>query len=155
MLKKLLLCLVVFGVSVCSAQTSSVNGEWRGVWTSPSGFVYTADLTLNTGPACKTCTATGDGSIQGQIVWTLRKVAANASADYAAKVGLTSTEFVRGEMRGDAFLVFNGYRKDDPSGIIGLDRYRLALSDDGKVIGGITYDNGPWTGQFFVVRVLP
>jgi hypothetical protein len=155
MRKKLLLCLVLLTVTVCSAQTASVAGEWRGIWTSPSGFVFTADLTLSTGPGCNTCAAAGDGSIQGQIVWTLRKVAANASPDYAAKVGLTGTEFVKGEMKGDGFLVFNGYRKDDPSNIIGLDRYRLALSDDGKVIGGITYDNGPWTGQFVAVRAQP
>jgi hypothetical protein len=148
----LLLCLLVLSALVCRAQTGSVAGEWRGVWTSPAGYIYSAEITLSTGPGCTTCTATGDGSIQGQIVWTLRKAAANASAALQANVGGTGTEFVRGEMKGDGFFVLAGYRKDDPKNIIGLDEYRLALADNGMVIGGITRDNGPWTGQLIAMR---
>jgi hypothetical protein len=132
-----------------------VAGQWRGVWTDPSGFVYSAEITLSTGPGCKTCAATGDGSIQGQIVWTLRKAGTNAPAGYAQSVGLTGTEFVRGEMKGDGFFVLAGYQKDDPHNIIGLDQYRLALADNGNVIGGITRDNGPWTGQLIAMRAQP
>jgi sugar/nucleoside kinase (ribokinase family) len=150
--KILLLCLAVLSTLVCRAQTGSVAGEWRGVWTEPSGFVFTADITLSTGPSCTMCAAVGDGSIQGQIVWTLRKTGANASAAYQASVGQTGTEFVRGEMKGDGFFVLAGYRKDDPHNIIGLDQYRLALGDNGLVIGGITRDNGPWTGQLIAMR---
>jgi hypothetical protein len=155
MRKRLLLCLLVFSALACRAQTGSVAGEWRGVWTSPSGYVYSADITLNTGPSCTTCAASGDGSIQGQIVWTLRKPGTNASAGLAASVGLTATEFVKGEMKGEGFFVLAGYQKDDPHNIIGLDRYRLAVAENGLVIGGITRDNGPWTGQLFATRVQP
>lgn len=153
MRKRLLLfSLLVFGALACRAQTASIAGEWSGVWTSPSGFVYSAQITLSTGPGCKMCAAIGDGSIQGQIVWTLRKVGTNASASYAGSEGLTATEYVRGEMKGDGFFVLEGYRKDDPHNIIGLDRYRLALAENDNVIGGITRNNGPWTGQLIAVR---
>ena len=151
----LALCLVVLGAVVCRAQSGSVAGEWRGVWTSPSGYVYSAEITLSAGPGCKVCAAVGDGSIQGQIVWTLRKTGTNASAAYQASVGLTGAEFVRGEMKDDGFFVLTGYRKDDPHDIIGLDEYRLALADNGLVIGGITRENGPWTGQLIAMRVQP
>ncbi len=151
----LLVCLAVFGALVCRAQAGSVSGEWHGVWTDPSGFVYSAEITLNVGPGCRTCAAMGDGSIQGQIVWTLRKAGTNAPAGYTASVGLTATEFVKGEMKGDGFFVLAGYQKDDPHNIIGLDRYRLALADNGQVIGGITLDNGPWTGQLIAMRTQP
>ena len=149
----LLFLLVVLSALVCRAQTGSVTGDWRGVWTDPSGFVFSAEITLSTVPACKTCAVVGDGSIEGQIVWTLRKVSANASDTYAASVGLTGTEFVRGEMKGDGFFVLTGYRKDDPHTIIGLDQYRLALADNGLVIGGITRNGGAWTGQLIAMRV--
>ncbi len=156
MRKRLLLfCLMIFGALVCRAQAGTVAGEWHGVWTDPSGFVDSAVITLSMGPGCKTCAATGDGSIQGQIVWTLRKAGTNAPAGYAASVGLTGTEYVRGEMRGDGFFVLAGYRKDDPHNIIGLDEYRLALSDNGLVFGGITRDGGAWTGQLIATRAEP
>jgi hypothetical protein len=151
----LLLGFVLFSGLACSAQTGSVTGAWRGIFTDPAGFVYTAEMTLETGPGCKTCAVVGDGSIRGKIVWTLRKAGSGAPPEYAARVGMTATEFVKGEMKGNQLLVMNGYSKDDPNQIIGIDQYRLALSDNGKVIGGITLNNGPWTGQFIAVRSQP
>lgn len=151
----LLTCALLLGALYASAQTSGVAGEWRGIWTNPTGFVFTAELTLEAGAGCKTCATTGDGSIRGKIVWTLKKVGSNAPEEYAKKVGMTATEFVKGEMKGDGFFVLSGYEKDDPNGIIGIDKYRLAISDTGQVIGGITFNNGPWTGQFIAVRAQP
>ena len=148
----LLLGFVLFSGLACSAQTGSVTGAWRGIFTDPAGFVYTAEMTLETGPGCKTCAVVGDGSIRGKIVWMLRKTPANATPELAAKVGMTGTELVKGKRKGEGLLVLNGYQKDDPNNIIGLDQYRLAISDDGKVIGGITLNYGPWTGQLFAVR---
>jgi hypothetical protein len=46
----------------------------------------------------------------------------------------------------------NGYKKDDPNTIFSLDRYRLAVSDDGLIMGGITFNNGTWTGQLNALR---
>ncbi|MGD0547929.1 MAG: hypothetical protein ABR991_08910 [Terracidiphilus sp.] len=151
----LLVGALLLGCLVCSAQAGSVAGEWRGIWTDPSGYVFNATMTLESGTACKSCAAAGDGSIRGRIVWTLRKVPANASAELAAKVGLTATEFVKGERKGDGLLVLNGDDKDDPNRIIAIDQYRLAISDDGKVIGGITLNHGSWMGQFIAQRAQP
>ena len=65
----LLLGFVLFSGLACSAQTGSVTGAWRGIFTDPAGFVYTAEMTLETGPGCKTCAVVGDGSIRGKIVF--------------------------------------------------------------------------------------
>ncbi len=147
--------LILLGGLACPAQTASVAGEWRGLWRNPKGLVYTATMTLETGPSCKTCAVTGEGGIQGKIVWTLRRAGANASDTYASKVGMTGTEFVKGEIKCDGLLVLNGYKTDDPNGIIGTEHYRLAISDNGMVIGGITLNGGTWTGQFIAVRAQP
>ena len=148
----LLVCGILLGSLVCSAQAGGVAGEWRGIWTDPTGYVFTVTMTLETGLGCKTCAAAGDGSIRGKIVWMLRKTPANATPELAAKVGMTGTELVKGERKGEGLLVLKGYQKDDPNSIIGLDQYRLAISDNGMVIGGITNNNGSWTGQLIALR---
>lgn len=140
------------GSLVCCAQSNSIAGEWRGIWTDPTGYSFTATLTLETGPSCKACAATGDGSVRGTIVWTLRKVPAKATPEEAAKAGRSATEYVKGERKGAGLLVLNGYRKDDPNHIFSIDQYRLAISDNGMVIGGITSNNGSWTGQLIALR---
>jgi hypothetical protein len=148
----LLACVFLLSSLACSAQSSSVAGEWRGIWSDSSGYGFTATITLETGVSCKACAATGDGSVRGIIIWTLRKVPAKASPEEAAKVGMTAAEYVKGTRKGEGLLVLNGYKKDDPNNIFSLDRYRLAISDDGMVLGGITFDNGSWTGQLMALR---
>ena len=156
MRKRILLAVfLLFGGLVCNAQTGSVTGEWRGIRTNPAGLVFSATMTLETGPECKTCAVVSDGLIRGRIVWTLRKAGSKTSSGSDASVGLTATELVKGTMKGDGLLVLNGYEKDDPNGIIELDQYRLAVSDNGKVVGGITLNGGSWTGQFIAVRTQP
>jgi hypothetical protein len=148
----LLICALLLGCLVCTAQSSSIAGEWRGIWTDRSGYVFTATVTLETGSNCKACAASGDGSVRGTIVWTMRNAPTKASPEEAAKVGMTATEFVKGERKGEGLLVLNGYKKDDPNSIFSLDQYRLAISDNGMVIGGITNNNGSWTGQLIALR---
>jgi hypothetical protein len=114
--------------------------------------VFTAEMTLDAGSGCKTCAVAGDGSIRGKIVWTLRK-AGSKSPELAGQVGATSTELVKGERKGDGLLVLDGYQKEDPGNLKALDRYRLAISDNGKVLGGITWNGGAWTGQLIAARV--
>lgn len=153
-MRKLVLLACVFLVSavVCSSQSGSVAGEWRGIWTNPEGNVYTAKMILETGPGCKTCAAKGEGSVTGKIEWSLRKAGAH-TPDMADRMGTVSKELVKGEMRGEGLLVLNGYDRDDPNNIKPLDQYRLALSDNGKVLGGISLNGGTWTGQLIAVRV--
>jgi hypothetical protein len=144
--------LILLGGLACPAQTGRVTGEWRGIWTNPAGMVFTAAMTLETGPGCKTCAVISEGGIRGKIVWTLRKAGTNATAE---TTGTTFTELVKGELKGDGLLVLNGYEMDDPTHMKGIDQYRLAISDNGKVVGGITLNGGSWTGQFIAVRAQP
>jgi hypothetical protein len=129
-----------------------VAGEWRGIWTNPAGLVFTATMTLETGTSCKTCAVIGEGGIRGKILRTLRKAGTNATAE---PDGTTFTELVKGEMKGSGLLVLNGYEIDDSTHLKGTDQYRLAISDNGKVVGGITLNGGSWTGQFIAVRAQP
>lgn len=135
-----------------SAQSEGVGGKWQGIKNTPERVVFTGEVTLETGPDCKTCAATGDGSIQGKIVWCLRGPGTKAAPGMAAKMGKLGTEYVKGHMRGNGLLVLNGYKLDDPNHMLVLDKYRLAVSDDGKVIGGLTFNNGAWTGQLIAIR---
>ncbi|MFY9853728.1 MAG: hypothetical protein WAK26_07620 [Terracidiphilus sp.] len=147
--------LVLLGALACPAQTANVAGEWRGVWTNPDGMVFSATMTLETGKGCKTCAVVGDGAVWGKIVWTLRKAGENPDPELAAKIGKTATELVKGNLKGDELLELNGYVLEDPAEIKGTDQYRLAISEDSKVLGGITLNGGSWTGQFIAMRQQP
>ena len=144
--------LVLLSGLYCSAQTSGVEGEWQGIKNTPERVIFTGEVTLQSGASCKTCAATSDGSIQGKIVWGLRSAGMKAAPGMAGKAGKIGTEYVRGQMKGKGLLVLNGYKLDDPEHILVLDKYRLAVSDDGKVLGGLTFNNGAWTGQFIAIR---
>jgi hypothetical protein len=68
---------------------------------------------------------------------------------------MTATELVKGNLKGDELLELNGYEANDPAQMKGTDQYRLAISDNGKVVGGITLNGGSWTGQFIAMRAQP
>ena len=123
--------------AAASAEASSVAGDWSGFWASLDGYFYTAELSLE---------MTEDGGVQGQIVWTLDQ---SPRKEESAKLGLTGIEYVRGTFDpASGVLLMEGYEKDDPNTILGLDRYRLVISEDGMVIGGITWHHGDWKGLF-------
>ena len=42
--------------------------------------------------------------------------------------------------------------KDAVNTILGTDKYRLVLSDDGTTLGGITWDQGAWDAEFMAKR---
>jgi hypothetical protein len=144
--------LVLLSGLYCAAQSSGVEGKWGGIKNTPERVVFTGEITLETGASCKTCAATGDGSIQGKIVWCLRNAGTKAAPGMAGRAGKLGTELVKGQMKGKGLLVLNGYKLDDPNHILVLDKYRLAVSDDGKVLGGLTLNYGAWTGQLIAIR---
>ena len=122
------------------SERTALAGPWHGFWKS-DGFTYEANLRLEVAPS---------GEVEGSIDWTLR---AASRPDYKNKIGLTGTEHVRGRFNADAgVLAFQGYRKDDPNTILGLDIYRLVVAENRNTMGGITRDHGPWTGEFFLRR---
>ena len=131
---------VVMAQAVSAADQAALAGPWNGVWTA-SNFRYEATMALNAGT---------NGDINGSINWTLR---ASPRATDANKIGMKGVEYVRGKYYPDSgTLVFEGYRKDDPNAIIGLDMYRLVISPTHNSLGGITWHHGPWTGEFFLTR---
>jgi hypothetical protein len=115
--------------------------SWHGFWTSPSGYLYEANMHLS---------VAADNSVTGDIHWTLRK---SPHPEERVKLGLTGVEHVSGTWLPDSGVVrVEGISLDDPNHILGVDKYRLLLSDDAKVLGGFTWNHGPWTGQILLHR---
>jgi len=128
-----------------SAQESDaslpVRGTWSGQWSSPEGFTYLAEMHLE---------AASNGTIEGQINWTLVK---SARAEEQSKLGLTGVEFVKGKYDPvSRVLAVDGYTKTDPNTILGLDKYRLILAENGAALGGITRNHGSWGGLLGLLR---
>lgn len=144
----LALIALVPGLSPAAAQTevrsltaAELSGTWRGQWTSAKGYLYTATLTLSVAP---------DGKAEGRFAWVLRR---SPRTEEQAKLDLGATEYVSGSADFAARTVsLNGTRKDDPNTVIGLDRYRLVVSDDLRTLGGISWDHGTWQGQILLTR---
>jgi hypothetical protein len=120
---------------------NDLAGEWRGSWTSPSGYLFTTTLKLQ---------VAADGKAEGVFVWTLRR---SPLPEEQRKIGLSATEYVSG--RSDAAagtLVVAGTRKDDPHDVIFTDRYRLVVAGSGRAMGGLSRNLGDWDGQLFLTR---
>lgn len=116
-------------------------GPWHGFWKAEN-YLYEAEMKLDVG---------ADGSIEGAIDWTLRETSDTSLKD---RIGRSGTEHVRGQFLPEpGILTFEGVSKDDPDGILGLDKYRLLLAPNRKSIGGLTDNHGDWRGQFFLELV--
>jgi len=134
------LILVLPGLSLHAQDGNPANGTWRGNWTEPSGYIYHAEVHLK---------AT-DSTVDGSINWTLMKSPRTAEQ---SKLGLTGVEYVHGKFDPSSrVLTFEGYKKDDPNSILGLDKYKLILADNDKVMGGITWNHGSWTALLSLTR---
>ena len=138
----LALLLVLSVPSVVPAQDGGPS-RWQGQWTNPRGHLFAADAQLEFRP---------DGTVQGTITWTLVK---SPRPGEQAKLGQKGVEHVRG--RYDArcrLLSLEGHSKDDPNTVIGLDVYRLVLTENGKALVGPTRSHREWEGRFEATRVL-
>jgi hypothetical protein len=140
------LALLVFAASA-SGQTkpplpvSDLAGEWHGQWTSPSGYLFAATLSLTVAP---------DGIADGRFVWTLKR---SPLAEEQRKLGLSAIEFVSGKVDGAAgTLTLAGTRKDDPNDVIFTDRYRLVAGENGRSLAGVSGNLGDWDGLIFLQR---
>ena len=123
------------------AQRAGVS-RWHGQWTSPTGFLYIAELQLEIRP---------DGAAEAAITWTL---AHSPRETELPKLGQKGVEYVRGRYDvASGVLALEGYRKEDPSGILGLDTYRILLAENGWALAGMTKNHGDWQGRFWATRV--
>lgn len=116
-------------------------GDWHGQWTAPSGYLFTATLSLKVVP---------DGAANGHFVWTLKR---SPLAEEQRKLGMSATEFVSGKVDGAAgTMTLAGTRKDDPNDVIFTDRYRLVVGENGRTLGGVSGNLGDWDGLVFLQR---
>jgi tetratricopeptide (TPR) repeat protein len=132
-----------------STQTISpgVNGIWVGEWSNPTsspGFLFLCEIELKTNSA---------NEVSGSIRWNLRKSPSHAEQP---KVSQNAVENVRGTYDPESRVAsIEGYKKNDPRGIIVLDKYKLILSVDGETLSGKTYSSGAWDGELFAHRKTP
>ncbi|MBM3559250.1 MAG: hypothetical protein FJX53_05095 [Alphaproteobacteria bacterium] len=99
-----------------------------------------------------TLVQTRSNTIEGTIAWTLVR---SPKPEDAERLGTGATEYVRGAMDPKTGRVnFKGYDKDDSVGIIGLDDYKLEVSESGSWLFGPTATNGAGTGRFTAYRRL-
>jgi len=133
--------VILLALPAAARPARDFDGHWVGMWYGGrTNDSYKPDLTLEDD---------GHGRIEGEIHWTLVSA---GQPNQQGREGMTGIEYVRGHVDGGE-LVMDGVRLDDPNHILGVDRYRLVLSDDGQVLGGITANGGGWTGTFRVERV--
>jgi hypothetical protein len=119
-------------------------GHWHGFWAAPGGCSYEADMQIHAGLA---------DNVTADITWTLRAAPDSANA-VQGKTGMTGIEHARGEfLPGCGVVKMESVSFEDPNSILGADKYRLVLSDDGTTLGGITWDHGAWDAEFLAKRV--
>jgi hypothetical protein len=149
--KALFVSIFLFGVgiipapvaaqTVSPAEQAEIAGPWHGRWTAPEGWIYEAVISLR---------VNGAGATSGEINWTLRKTPRPAEQ---GKVGMTGVESVRGNYYANTgTLILEGYEKNDPNGILGLDKYRLIVSENHRTMAGVTRHHNAWNSQFFLSR---
>lgn len=110
---------------------------YAGLWSVPgSNVVYRVEVHLN---------IKDQNRVDGHLAWTLSKV---ANTRDRKKLGRQAKEIVRGIYDPKTrSLNFEGRSKNDPHGLIGLDKYELTLSKDGRRLTGRTWNHGRWNGR--------
>lgn len=135
-----MIMLAALAAPAAARPARDFDGHWIGLWQGGATHdTYKPDFTLEDD---------GHGRINGVIHWTLLTA---GQPQQQGREGMTGTEYVAGHAEGGE-LVLDGVRVDDPNHILGRDSYRLVLSDDGKVLGGITSNGGTWTGSLRAER---
>jgi hypothetical protein len=119
------------------AAATALQRVWRGRWRGGEAeYDATVQLTLR-----------ADGAVDGRIQWVLVR-APSARSDLEAKIGAQGVEHVRGTFDAmSRMLALEGYRKEDPRSVIGLDHYRLILSEDLSTLKGSTRSHGTWAAS--------
>ncbi len=125
-----------------AADWNDLAGNWHGFWTAPEGWLYEADMVLM---------VDAQNNVTGAIHWTLRK---SPRPGEQGKIGLSGVENVKGILLPECGMVrMEGISLEDPNRVLGLDKYRLILSDNLQALGGITSHHGKWTAQFLLKRM--
>jgi hypothetical protein len=127
-------------LSAAAANESDINATWHGFWRDHDNL-FEADLKLS---------SDANNKVKGSIHWIFRKA---MSPELQNEINLSATEIVSGFLSpNEGVIRLEGISKSDPNEILSLDKFRLILSDDGKTLGGITWNRGTWTGQILLFR---
>lgn len=114
-------------------------GSWKGNWSS-EGRIYSADVELFD---------EGKGNIKGKIIWTLED---SPNPERIGKIGATAVEYVEGIINSkNSSVKLFGTTKDDPNGIIILDKYNLNFSPENQTLNGYSF-GGKRKGNFQLNR---
>jgi len=139
-MKKLFFNIIVFvvitlpGISFSQEKFPLKLGKYKGTWTE-AGSTYKYSFEIDVSFSEK---------IDSFFLWTLE---ATPRSNERSKIGLQGKEFVHGTFNPSTRrLHLNGFKKEDPHVILGLDKYELTVSKDGKTISGKTYSHGSWKG---------
>lgn len=117
-------------------------GVWEGEWSNETGILYDCIMHID---------VSASNNLSGSIIWTLRQ--SPRSSDQP-KVGLQGTEYIRGIYDPITHSVkAEGYDEEDPNEVIGLDKYKLVLSEDGARLSGETESHGTWLGRLSATRM--
>jgi hypothetical protein len=137
----LALLVTIAAVPASAASPQDLVGTWHGLWKSPAGFTYEGEMML---------AVDGGNNVTGSIHWTLRESPRPSDRE---KIGMSGVEHVKGVFLPDSGVVrMESTSLEDTNHILGLDKYRLILSDDARVLGGITWDHGSWSAQILLRR---
>lgn len=129
--------------NLVTGQSEDVAGIWIGEWSNHEGFYFTFSLNLE---------EQASGLFTGAFIWRLEK---SPRSFEQPKLGTTAVEYVRGTYNtANRKLTLQGFRKDDPHQIIGIDRYELTLSENAELLAGATKDHGTWKGVFYAARQI-
>jgi len=124
--------LLILGLFLSKLEAQNYFGNYSGEWSNEEGYVFTFKLHLEK-----------DNSY---FTWT--------SINPPSKPD-TAKEFLKITAgTNNKTLILAGIRKDDPHNIIGIDEYSLKLSEDGKVLYGITKNHGDWKGRIYGIKFI-
>lgn len=147
-MKRIYLSLVLV-LTVLSAFSQASVSYYKGEWTEVNKHtLFTGIFKISIDP---------NGETKAELVWTYLAIdSANREMMimYQGKKGRTGIEYAEGsfsETTND--LEFEGKRTDDPSLILGLDKYHLKLAANKQVIYGKTETQGTNEGLMYAVKM--
>ena len=128
--------------SIPAADRHALEKEWEGRFGDDSSeFAARLKIVVH-----------NDGAVEGKIFWKLLKHTAEARKPLIGKEGI---EYVWGTYDpAKRLLAIDGYRREDPFVMLGLDRYRLTLGDEGIRLKGTTWNHGANDGKFSLTPVV-
>ena len=128
--------LLILGLFLSKLEAQNYFGNYSGEWTNEEGYVFTFKLHLEK-----------DNSY---FTWTEINSPYKPKPDTA-----TAKEFLKITAgTNNKTLILVGIREDDPHNIIGIDEYSLKLSEDWKVLYGITKNHGNWKGRIYGIKFI-